>query len=477
MSASRNISFILNQTLVSVSVSPTLVALDYLRKRQALTGTKEGCKEGDCGACSVVVGELVGDTVRYRPMTSCLLPMGELHGKHLVSIEGLNGETLSPIQAAMLECGGTQCGYCTPGFIVAMTAGLMDDAITLDKEGARCAISGNLCRCTGYRSIKEAGEHVIESLKAKLIDKPRLQSLCETGVLPPYFLDMPERLQAIPAPEKAATPSAPPFVAGGTDLFVQQGETLPNITATLLNSKPIEPIRIEAGRIVIDARETFEGFARNSIINEALPDILEYNEAIASWPIRERATLGGNLCNASPIADMTCLLLALESHVVLETPDSQRSLPLAEFYLGYKKLAKEPEEILTEISFQSPDSQTYVNWEKVSKRRVLDIATVNSAAKIQVVGNTIAKATLSLGGVAATPLILKKTSQALAGLPIEAAAILEVISNAQAEFDPISDVRGSGNYKRLLARQLLLAHFTTLFPEQIEEEALYASLR
>ena len=146
MSLQRTITFILNDETITTEVAPNLVALDYLRQHRSLTGSKEGCKEGDCGACSVILGEIVGDSIRYRAITSCLLPMGELHGKHLVSIEGINLEDLSPIQKAMVECGGTQCGYCTPGFVVAMTAGLMDESIPLDDSGADYAISGNLCR-------------------------------------------------------------------------------------------------------------------------------------------------------------------------------------------------------------------------------------------------------------------------------------------------------------------------------------------
>lgn len=476
MSLRKPITFILNDETITTEVAPNLVALDYLRQHRSLTGSKEGCKEGDCGACSVILGEFVGNSIRYRAVTSCLLPMGELHGKHLVSIEGINLEDLSPIQKAMVECGGTQCGYCTPGFIVAMTAGLMDESIPLEDSGADYAISGNLCRCTGYRSIKEAGRSAIAELESRVIDRPRIEALCESEVLPIYFREIPTRLAAIP-PVEIALPTEAPFIAGGTDLFVQQGEELPRKRATLLNTAPLEPIRVEDSYVIVDARETFESFGRHPVIQESIPSIAEYNDAIASWPIRERATLGGNICNASPIADMTALLLAMESELLITSPESERWLPLSKFFLGYKRLAKTSEERITSIRFPQTEEGTFINWEKVSKRRVLDIATVNSAAKIRVTNSRIVSATLALGGVAATPLVLSDASEKLVGLPLDIESIGPVIDSAQNEFEPISDVRGDASYKRLLARQLLWAHFQKIIFESMDEEALYEALR
>jgi len=177
MKLKTSIPFILNDREVTAWESPGRLVLDYLRETEQLTGTKEGCKEGDCGACSVLLGRLEGSEVRYTPMTSCLIPMGELVGKHLVTIEGLNLESLSPVQAAMVDCGGTQCGYCTPGFVVCMTGWLMDPQRPVDSVGVREAISGNLCRCTGYRSIKEAGDQVVEKLSSKLSSENRIGEL------------------------------------------------------------------------------------------------------------------------------------------------------------------------------------------------------------------------------------------------------------------------------------------------------------
>ena len=481
MSLKTSIRFILNDTEVVALESPGRLALDYLRDSERLTGTKEGCKEGDCGACTVLMGSLENGIVRYVPMTSCLIPMGELVGKHVVTIEGLNLETLSPVQEALVDTGGTQCGYCTPGFVVAMTGWLMDENRPLNTNGAKEAISGNLCRCTGYRSIKEAGEQVVEKLSSKLSGGNRISELCESDALPTYFETIPSRLAELQLPDVLnieGEAASPLMIAGGTDLYVQRGEDIPDQSVILLNtSSAIEPIKEENGKLVVDARMSFQEFGDDSLIQTAIPDIQKYNELIASWPIRTRATLGGNICNASPIADMTCLLLALNSDLHLEGDRGSRIVALKDFFLGYKQLAKKDEEVVRSVSFPKPGVDTKTNWEKVSKRAILDIATVNSAARFEVGEDGLIKdAHLALGGVAAIPLYLTEASQSLRNQSLTADLAIAAIDIAQSEFNPISDVRGSADYKRLLARQLLLAHFLKCFPKVVSEEVVYASL-
>lgn len=476
------IEFILNDQKQVVEVDAGMLALDFVRKQLQLTGTKEGCKEGDCGACSVIVGELkTGLGVVYKPVTSCLLPMGELHGKHLVTIEGLNMKSgLSPVQAAMVDTGGTQCGYCTPGFVVTMTAGLMEPKLPLNAEGALYAISGNLCRCTGYRSIKEAGRRVMDQLSSQLVDTDRVTALVEAEALPKYFTSIAERLDAIPAGDqfqKEPNPDAV-VVAGGTDLYVQCGEELPEQAVDLINLYgPVAGARLDNGRVILDARMTFEAFADDPVISEMLSSVVEYNLLIASWPVRTRSTLGGNICNASPIADMTCLLLALEAELTLRNAEGvERVVPLKAFYTGYKQMAKSADEVVMFIQFPVVTPDVSVNWEKVSKRAWLDIATVNSAAKLRVNSGLVVAAHLALGGVAATPLYLEQASAYLVGKALEVTTVVETLKIAQQEFQPISDVRGSATYKRLLARQLLVAHFERLFGDQLDMEAVYATL-
>ena len=272
----QTIRFILNDRVIQARVPPGMLVLDYLRTQQQLTGTKEGCKEGDCGACTVILGErTAAGPIRYSPMTSCLLPMGELEGKHLVTVEGLAlGEHLSPVQAAMVDCGGTQCGYCTPGFVVAMTAGLMEPRVPLDESGMLYAISGNLCRCTGYRSIKEAGMQAIEALKDQLADGPRIEALCEAGALPAYFKTIPDRLAELVAVETDTDDAAEDalVLAGGTDLYVQRGEQIPELPVRLLNldSGP-RPAELRDGSLYLDARMSFEDFAADPLVRKKYP--------------------------------------------------------------------------------------------------------------------------------------------------------------------------------------------------------------
>lgn len=487
----RTIQFILNDADVSIDEAPGMLALDYVRQHRQLNGTKSGCKEGDCGACTVIVGELDQQgKLRYLPMTSCLLPIGELHGKHLVTIEGLNMQDLSPVQQAMVDCGGSQCGYCTPGFVVAMTAGLMEPKLPLNEKGALYAISGNLCRCTGYRSIKAAGMQAIEAMADKLQAGNRVHSLVEAGALPRYFDGIEARLQQIPPMPDTSTSepvsasnageTRPRFVvSGGTDLYVQRGDELPDADVVLLNNgQRLKAPELHAGSVTFDARMTFEAFAEDPLILRHLPDMPAYNDLIASWPMRTRSSIGGNICNASPIADMTCLMLVLEAELTLSGRDGRRrQVALRDFYLGYKKMDKKPDEIVESISFPSFSEPTVVNWEKVSKRAWLDIATVNAACKLRVEDGIFTEAHFALGGVAATPLYLSEASRALAGKPLAADSIHACVDVAMGEFTPMSDVRGSADYKRLLARQLLLVHFEKLYPETISQEDLYAPLR
>jgi len=485
----RQISFILNDETIRDSPKPGLLALDYIRHCRRLTGTKEGCKEGDCGACVTLLGELDdGGRVRYRPVTSCLLPAGELQGKHLVTIEGLNGKGLSPVQAAMAERGGSQCGYCTPGFVVALTAGLMNPRLPLNREGAAYAISGNLCRCTGYRPIKEAALDAMKALEGKLGDEDRVGDMARAGALPAYFKSIPKRLREL-RQEVAARPSLPdsPFamaargrlpVAGGTDLYVQRGDAVAEADTLLLNAAGEPKSAQRRGRwIVLDPRMTFEGFAEDPLVLEQIPRLPAFMRLISSWPVRERSSLGGNICNASPIADLTCLLLALEAEIELCDGEARRRrTPLMAFFIEYKKLDKRDDELISEIAFPALGPGASVNFEKVSKRAWLDIASVNTAAKIETANSRISSASLSIGGVGPTPLHLAQASASLAGKPPTVEAFLEAAGAAEAAIAPISDIRGSALYKRLLARQLILAHGAVLFPETVTERNLHAAL-
>lgn len=467
-------NFILNQNEVKTTVSPGMLALDYLRLVERQTGTKEGCKEGDCGACAVLLGELNGKSVSYMPMTSCLMPVGELQGKHLVTIEGLNMETLSPVQQAIVNDGATQCGFCTPGIVVSIAGLLLDPTKELDQSNMKYALSGHLCRCTGYRSLKDGVRFLQNALNAKT-DGSRINSLVSAGIIPEYFRTISARLRKMNTNGQIGkSDDAHISLAGGTDLYVQIGERIPDESVMVLNNRPeMKGIRKRNRQLHIGALTTFEEFADNPEIRKVIPAIKEYMFLNASWQIRNRATLGGNVINASPIGDMTCLLLALDCSLVLESGRKKRSVPLKNFFKGYKKLDKSGDEVLTEIVLPVPLEGALINFEKVSKRKCLDIASVNSAILIRSTGKIIESANISLGGVAPIPLFLTKTQDYLQGMPLTITTILDAMSIVQEEISPISDIRGSAEYKSLLARQLILAHFSSLFPEQISLRQIY----
>ena len=599
--------FILNDREVETAAPAGLLVLDFVRDSERLTGTKEGCKEGDCGACAILIGELEGDAVRYQPVTSCLVPLAEVHGKHVVTIEGCNLAGLNPVQEAIVEFGGTQCGFCTPGIVVSLHGLLLDHAKGLSLDDVKYALSGHLCRCTGYRSLKDCAATLDRDLGSRLQangSASRVPALTEAGALPRYFTTIPERLRSLrasspapatlaadatahlesasdagrslsrlappvgpaaasepgppgmaeaQAPPRMARPdgsagsdsmsastapagstgvsselslppdgsagappdrspqsdgsrsaptapagrsatkgapsrtapeaeaSAPPvrelLIAGGTDLYVQQGETIPARRVAVLGQRPeLKGIRRADGEFRIGALTTFEEFGTHPAVIGAIPAIGTFNHLVASWQIRNRATLAGNIVNASPIGDFTALLLALDARIVLDDGNAQRTVPLKEFYRGYKQIDLRPGELLTEVAFADP-TDARVNFEKVSKRTCLDIASVNSACSIRCTGDCIGAAHFSLGGVAPIPLYLHETSRALRGRALDLETAWEAVRISQQEIAPITDVRGSAEYKRLLARQLLIAHFVTLFPDRLTAEAFYAGDR
>ncbi len=473
------IHFILNDENIRADEPVGLLVLDFLRRRQKFTGTKEGCKEGDCGACMVLVGELSDGHLNYKPITSCLIPLGELHGKHLVTIEGLNTDQLSPVQKAIVDEGGSQCGFCTPGIVVSLTGYLMQSDYSLDDDGIKYALGGNLCRCTGYSSLKRAGKHLVKQFgngannSEPTNNDTIFDELIRQNVLPQYFKTVPERLRNISSLKTPAVEKPDYFVAGGTDMYVQKGELLPDSKVRALNLHPeIKGIKVENNEVRVGAITTFEEFANHPEINKIIPEMQTYNLFNASWQIRNRATLGGNIINASPIGDMTALLLVLNSTLVLQGEKSRR-VPLKSFFKEYKILDKEPSEILTEIVFPVSASNTEIHFEKISKRKTLDIAAVNSAIKIKITKQVIEQIELSMGGVAPIPLYMQATCDYLQGLPVNPETIQAAINIALSEISPISDIRGSADYKRLLVRQILIAHFTKLYPKIVNVKSFY----
>jgi xanthine dehydrogenase small subunit len=469
------IQFILNKSMVKVSDPPGTVVLDYLRREAGLKGTKEGCREGDCGACTVLVGELTPNGMLYRTAASCLMPVGDLHGKHLVTIEGVNGNELSPVQQALVDKNATQCGFCTPGIVLALT-GFLLNCTSVNDEEAYAAVEGNICRCTGYASIRRAAQFLVEkigSLPAEFSD--RLKSLVDSGVLPPWFARIDTDLMGISldSGEEKINGGTSVVVAGGTDLFVQKADDLLYQSPRLLSHEPdLAGIRVEGDQVIIGAMTTVEELRLHSNLREIYPSWDKALRLVSSTMVRNRATVGGNLVNASPIGDLSVILLALGAHLIITNLSGEdRKVSLETFYHGYKQFDLEPGEIVSRIVVPLPSPDSFFNLEKVSRRTYLDIASVNSAVLVTVQDGSIVQARMSAGGVAPFPFFLSNASAKLEGQKLSLKVVSKAIDAAQEEVAPISDVRGSADYKRRLLRRLLMAHFVECFPD-LEVERL-----
>jgi len=469
------ISFILNNEIVKTNLPSGYVLLDFIRKKQRLTGTKEGCREGDCGACTVLVGELIDNQIRYKNVNSCLFPLGDAHHKHIVTIEGLNQEKLNTLQENFVSKGGTQCGFCTPGFIVS-AAGYFLSSKKFELDSAIEFISGNICRCTGYMGIKRSLTETINYLNSAIPSNNgsinNIEKLVKINFIPEYFLEIPKKLkELIESDGELNLRKENTFVAGGTDLYVQKWEELNDKEVNLLSAnKDLKKIEIQEEQIFIGGSTTISEIEESELIHGYLPELKDFLKLFGSKQIRNRATIGGNIVNASPIADIVNILLVLDAKIHLEKDFSIRVVDLKDFYKGYKTLDKDKDEIIKFVSFKIPDEKYLFNFEKISRRTYLDIASVNSSFYCVVKDKTILEAKISAGGVAPIPLLLKNASEYLIGKKVESDSIMECIEIALSEISPISDARGSADYKTLLLRQLILSHFAKFFPDLINVE-------
>jgi xanthine dehydrogenase molybdopterin binding subunit/xanthine dehydrogenase small subunit len=458
------IEFRLNGKTVRVdSVSPNITLLEWLRA-SGLTGSKEGCAEGDCGACSVAIVDRDARGKRcYRAINSCLVPLPLMAGREIISVEGVACKKLHPVQKAMVENFGSQCGYCTPGFIMSLFEGYyrkdLKTAAQLDEQ-----LCGNLCRCTGYRPIRDAAADALAQRDGPDAFDARLKNAKAKLKAARYNFDgeiflRPTSLEKL-FRALAEHPEAR-LIAGATDLGLEITKRFQRFPALI----SVEAIA-ELNEISSTETEWRIGAATtltklDDLVGAEFPEIREMLSVFGSRQIRNRATLGGNLATASPIGDSAPVLLALEAKVVLASAAGERVLPLDEFFVAYRKTALQPGEILKSIVIPRPDAgiQMHRRFYKVSKRREMDISTVAACFAVALDGDgVIAKARLAYGGVAALPVRARKTEDALAGKRWSAACA-EVLPILAQEFTPISDVRGSAAYRQELIANLLRKFF------------------
>lgn len=470
----KKIRFILNNEEVETNLPPAYSTLKFLRNNQNLKGTKTGCGEGECGACTILVGNITGGIVRYRSVTSCIMPLGEMSGKHVVTIEGISKDELSPVQEALVDEGAIQCGFCTPGFVMSLT-GFFLSGEKLSYRNILNSIDGNICRCTGYFPIKRAAKKLLDIVSEFSDSGERIKKIVELSFVPEYFLSIRERLEILNDRILSEKDTGDEknrkmvFVGGGTDLLTGKADLSGDENLRFVSdmSGDINSIVKNSGFICIGAGVTVEDIKNSEVIREEIPEIEHFMEQVSSGIIRNMATLGGNIVNASPIGDLSIFFLAMDSLLVLAKTGVKREVKLKDFFLDYKIMDLGEGELIESLKFPVYDGDMFFNFEKVSRRKYLDIAGCNSAITISLEKNKIKKCLISAGGVAPIPLFLKKGSEFIVGKEITTQNIRELCEIVLAEISPISDVRGSAEYKKELLIRLIYSHFSVLFPDRI----------
>ncbi|MES1977479.1 MAG: xanthine dehydrogenase small subunit [Pseudomonadota bacterium] len=456
----KTINFVRRGEVVSLSnVPPERTLLEVLREDLACTGTKEGCGEGDCGACTVVLGEAEGGGVRYRAINSCIRLAHSVDGMALWTVEDIAAADggLHPAQEAMVQAHGSQCGFCTPGFVMSLF-GMYQNHVrkgqAVTRELAQEELSGNLCRCTGYRPILDAAQ-AMESLPAAKIDEPALlkalKQIAPTRQSGSY--DSPRTLKAL-LEARAAHPDAQ-IVAGCTDVGLWVTKMHMQFERVLDVTQVAELRRVEhyPHHIAIGAAVSLtDAFA--ALVADR-PQLKTFANRFAGLPVRNSGTLGGNVANGSPIGDSMPLLIALGADVVLMSVRGHRELPLEKLYTGYRKNVMAPDEVLAWIKVPKAVPAENLKVYKISKRYDDDISAVCLAINLHIDNDVVSHASIGAGGVAATPVRAVKTEAALTGQPWTQATVQQAMTVLRAEFSPISDMRASGAYRSQVLGNLL----------------------
>jgi len=458
--------FLLGDELIEIaSCDPTLTVLDWLRLDRRMTGSKEGCAEGDCGACTVVVGRLDSGLMRYEAINACIRFLPTLDGCQLLTVEHLKGKdgALHPVQQAMVGCHGSQCGFCTPGFVMSLfSLWLNEDTPSVSR--IEDALAGNLCRCTGYEPIIAAAQRMYrlgererfspdrEAIAARLRGLADAQTLTLHGPGGTFYA--PATVAAL-ADLMMAHPAAT-LVAGATDvgLWVTKG------------MRRLDPViylgRIEALRTIEDQGDHLRigAMATHADVRPALaalsPQLDELMRRFGGEQVRNAGTIGGNIANGSPIGDLPPVLIALGAKLVLRRGDEGRTLPLESFFLDYRKQDRREGEFVEAVVVPKPAPDALFHVSKISKRFDEDISAVCGAFLLRIgEDGRIAEARLAYGGMAAIPKRAAATEAALIGKTWDEAAVTAAIAALPGDFTPLSDMRASAGYRLTLAGNLL----------------------
>ncbi len=463
-----NLRFLLNDQLVELDdVDPTLTVLRWLREHAGLTGTKEGCAEGDCGACTVVVGRPVDEgRMQYRAVNACILFLPVLDGCQLLTIEHLQRADgrLHPAQQAMLEQHGSQCGFCTPGFVMSLFALSLDQQGEKPTHRAVCdALAGNLCRCTGYRPITDAAQAMYD------IDwqEPVLEHAPETArrlmaLHHDELLVLQHEGQRYAAPTTlaqldellAADPEAT-LLAGGTDVGLWVTKQHHELTNVIYLGNVAELHGIHEDEDHLDIGAAVPHTEAEPVLARCFPDFGELLRRFGSRLIRNSSTVGGNVANGSPIGDSMPAMIALGATVVLRGPDGRRELPMEDLYIDYGKQDRKLGEYVERIRIPKLAADEVFRCYKISKRFDSDISAVCAAFKLRLDDGMVREARTGFGGVAAVPARAPQTEAALRGKPWNEATAATAESILAQEFTPLTDMRASEHYRRLVSARLL----------------------
>ena len=451
------------------TISPTTTVLDFLRSYPGRFGTKEGCAEGDCGSCTVVIADPENGKFEYHAVNSCMVFLPSLHGKFLITVEDLAQDNyLHPIQEAFVENFASQCGFCTPGFEMSLFA-LYKETTEPSDEQITEAVEGNLCRCTGYRPIRDAAASLRGVIERDNITEKEPQILQALAGIPmDQTLDLRYKDQRYLIPfhlDKALDliaqyPEAV-LVNGSTDVALRRNKLKEKIRLVIDLSflLEIKELRIQDRNLIIGAGVTVQQL--KNFVKDLLPPLYDYLKVFAAKQIRNRATVGGNIMTASPIGDLIPALITLGAQVTVADKNSEKSYSLEEFITGYRQTRLQKGQILKQITLPLSDDWIY-GFYKVSKRTSLDISTVSLSAGVLVKDDVIEDIILTFGGMAA---MVKRSTQAedyLRGKNVSEQNFVQAGQLAAQQFQPISDARSSAQARSVLAKNLIIKFYTDL---------------
>jgi xanthine dehydrogenase small subunit len=452
------------QVLEVGEIAPTTTVLEYLRDHLGRTGTKEGCAEGDCGACTVVLGELdaAGKGIHYRAVNSCIRFLHSIDGHELVTVESLQTSTeLHPVQQAMVDHHASQCGFCTPGFVMSLFALYLNDEAP-QREAVVDSLAGNLCRCTGYRPIIAAGCAMNAGPPPTKWSREDAQSTSRVEQLQQLKREQALSMPGFTAPqsvtELAQLFQAHPdslLLAGGTDIGLWVTKQLRQLPAIVYLGEvaELQRLTVDDAGIEIGAAVSLTDAWR--CIVKHYPQLHELAQRFASPPVCNSGTLVGNVANGSPVGDSMPVLIALGAQLELRCGASRRRLPLEQLYMGYRRKDLRPGEFIVSVHVPLPRVDVRVASYKISKRFDQDIAAVCAAFAVHMQGERIVAARVAFGGMAAVPSRALKVEAAFVGKRWNEATLAAAVAALADDFQPLSDLRASNDYRMRTAQQLL----------------------